>query len=91
MTYVEEQWMICNVNDAVWKVGTLTQCLSLCSTLFVRIVKPLRMDEFADIVKERAFSWASIIRVKNTFGVKWSYEDKSRPLIGRTLVRVQTT
>ena len=47
------------------------------------MVKPLCMDEFADIVKERAFSWASIIRVKNTCGVKWSYEDKSRPLIGR--------
>ena len=54
------------------------------------MVKPLRMDEFADIVKERAFSWASIIRVKNTFGVKWSYEDKSKPLIGRILPRDQT-
>ena len=51
------------------------------------MVKPLCMDEFADIVKERAFSWASIIRVKNTCGVKWSYEDKSRPLIGRILAR----
>ncbi len=48
----------------------------------VRMVKPLRMDEFADIVKERAFSWVSIVRVKNTFGVKWGYEDESRPLIG---------
>ena len=57
----------------------------------MRMVKPLRMDEFADNVKERAFSWASIIRVKNTFGVKWSYEDKSRPLIGRILPRDQTT
>ena len=68
-----------------------TRCLSFCSTLFVRMVKPLRMDEFADIVKERAFSWASIIRVKNTCGVQWSYEDKSRPLIGRILARDQTT
>ena len=54
-------------------------CLSFCSTL---LVKPLRMDDIADIVKERAFSWASIVRVKNTFGVKWGYEDESRPLIG---------
>ena len=51
------------------------------------MVKPLCMDEFADIVKERAFSWVSIIRVKNTCGVKWSYEDKTRPLIGRILAR----
>ena len=48
-----------------------SRCLSFCSTLFVRMVKPLRIDDFADIVKERAFSWASIVRAKNTFGVKW--------------------
>ena len=57
----------------------------------VRMVKPLRMDVFADIVKERAFSWASIVRVKNTFGVKWGYKDESRPLIGCILSRDQTT
>ena len=57
----------------------------------VRMVKPLRMDEFADIVKERAFSWASIVRVKNTFGVKWGYKDGSRPLIGCIVSRDQTT
>ena len=68
-----------------------SRCLSFCSTLFVRMVKPLRMDEFADIVKERAFSWASIVRVKNTFGVKWGYEDESSPLIGCILSRDQTT
>ena len=43
------------------------------------------MDNFADIVKERAFSWASIVRVKNTFGVKWGYRDESRPMIGCNL------
>ena len=54
----------------------------------VRMVKPL---QFADIVKERAFSWASIVRVKNTFGVKWGYKDESRPLIGCILSLDQTT
>ena len=53
--------------------------------------KPLRMDDFADIVKEHAFSWASIVRVKNTFGVKWGYEDESRPLMVCILTPDQTT
>ena len=54
------------------------------------MVKPLRMDEFAEIVMERAFSWASIVRVKNTFAVKWGYEDEPRPLIDCILSCDQT-
>ena len=68
-----------------------SRCVSFCSTLFVRMVKPLRMDDFSDIVKERAFYWVSIVRVKNTFGVKWGYEDESMPLIGCILSCDQTT
>ena len=56
-----------------------------------RMVKPLHMDDFADSVKECAFSWASIVRVKNTFGAKWGYDDESRSLIGGILSRDQTT
>ena len=102
LLYVEEQWMICNMRRltalGICKVPSHdcwlprgSRCLSFCSTVFVRMVKPLRIYDFADIVKERAFSLASIVRVKNTFGVEWGYDDESRPLIGCILSRDQTT
>ena len=78
---VEEQWMICNMRRLTTLgicvkmccmkskyTYTIVRChvdLDVCPTLFVRMVIPLRMYEFADIVKERAFSWVSIVRVKH--------------------------